>query len=70
MKNTVSDCLWDKLITGQLGNLVAGPCAVESVSQLESVAIHLKEKQVKILRAGAYKPRTSPKTFQGLGRQG
>ncbi|WP_349945615.1 bifunctional 3-deoxy-7-phosphoheptulonate synthase/chorismate mutase [Lacrimispora sp. BS-2] len=65
-----SESLWDKITLGKLGNMIAGPCAVESTSQLEKVSAFLVEKQVKILRAGAYKPRTSPKTFQGLGKDG
>ena len=50
--------------------LIAGPCAVENFSQLEETAHFVKSLGVKILRAGAYKPRTSPYTFQGLGLEG
>ena len=50
--------------------LIAGPCAIENFSQLEETAHFVKSLGVKILRAGAYKPRTSPYTFQGLGFEG
>ena len=46
--------------------VMAGPCAVESEKQLMEVAIKVKEAGAKILRGGAYKPRTSPYSFQGL----
>lgn len=50
--------------------VIAGPCAVESYEQLSIAAKAVKKEGVKILRASAYKPRTSPKDFQGLGRKG
>lgn len=50
--------------------IIAGPCAVESRSQLLETAIAIKEAGAQILRGGAYKPRTSPYTFQGLGEAG
>lgn len=50
--------------------LVAGPCAVESEAQLDAVAARLVRLGVRLMRGGAYKPRTSPYTFQGLGREG
>ncbi len=50
--------------------LIAGPCAVESYAQMDETAQELKESNVKILRGGAYKPRTSPYAFQGLGEDG
>ena len=65
-----SEKLWNDLTTGKLGSMIAGPCAVESREQLNAAASLLKEKQIRILRAGAYKPRTSPDSFQGLGREG
>ena len=49
--------------------VIAGPCSVESEAQLEEVAAHLQGLGVRILRAGGYKPRTSPYSFQGLGRE-
>lgn len=51
-------------------DFIAGPCAVESEKQIIETATALKKSGVKILRGGAYKPRTSPYSFQGLGREG
>ena len=62
--------IWRQIKNGNFGKLIAGPCAVESYTQLEKTAAFLKEKGVQLLRAGAYKPRTSPESFQGLGREG
>ena len=50
--------------------LIAGPCAVESYDQMDETAQELSESNVKILRGGAFKPRTSPYAFQGLGEEG
>ena len=50
--------------------VVAGPCSVESESILMATAEHLLTKGVRLLRAGAFKPRTSPYSFQGLGVEG
>lgn len=50
--------------------MMAGPCAIESYDQLLETAKFLQGIGVKILRGGAYKPRTSPYSFQGLGEQG
>jgi 3-deoxy-7-phosphoheptulonate synthase len=50
--------------------LIAGPCAVESAEILETIAGHIKAAGANILRGGAFKPRTSPYSFQGLGEQG
>lgn len=54
------------------GNLaiMAGPCAVESEEQLLTIAKLVKESGANILRGGAYKPRTSPYSFQGMGEDG
>ncbi len=49
---------------------MAGPCSVESEEQLLSTARAVKAAGASILRGGAYKPRTSPYEFQGLGREG
>jgi 3-deoxy-7-phosphoheptulonate synthase len=58
----------------QIGGLqiviMAGPCAVESRSQIIETAIAVKEAGAQVLRGGAYKPRTSPYSFQGLGEEG
>jgi len=50
--------------------LVAGPCAVENEEQLMSVARLARDAGADVLRGGAYKPRTSPYDFQGLGEEG
>jgi 3-deoxy-7-phosphoheptulonate synthase len=47
--------------------IMAGPCGVESREQLFTVARYVAESGVKLLRAGAFKPRTSPYAFQGMG---
>jgi len=50
--------------------MIAGPCAVESRDQLMKTARFLKKMRVPVLRGGAYKPRTSPHSFQGLREGG
>ena len=50
--------------------MIAGPCSVESEDQIIQVACAVKEAGATILRGGAYKPRTSPYAFQGLGTEG
>ena len=50
--------------------MIAGPCSVETEEQIISVAPSVKAAGATILRGGAYKPRTSPYAFQGLGSQG
>ena len=58
----------------EIGNsaftVIAGPCAVESFEQMDAVAAALAERGVRIMRGMAYKPRTSPYDFQGLGEPG
>lgn len=55
---------------GQKLALMAGPCSVESEKQTIETAIAVKEAGATILRGGAFKPRTSPYEFQGLGKEG
>ena len=50
--------------------VIAGPCSVESESQLTGVAERVKASGARLLRGGAFKPRTSPYSFQGLGGEG
>src|SRR3989338_6937458 len=50
--------------------LVGGPCSVESLEQLRAVAKTIKSMGGKLIRGGAFKPRTSQYAFQGLGEQG
>jgi 3-deoxy-7-phosphoheptulonate synthase len=50
--------------------VIAGPCAVEGEAQIHDIAGLVKRSGAKILRGGAFKPRTSPYSFQGLGEKG
>lgn len=50
--------------------IIAGPCTIESEAQLDIVARAIKDAGADLLRGGAYKPRTSPYSFQGLGEEG
>lgn len=50
--------------------VMAGPCSVESMDQMILAAHAVKEAGAQILRGGAYKPRTNPYSFQGLGKKG
>lgn len=49
--------------------IIAGPCAIESLPQMEEVAKFLVENNITFMRAGIFKPRTSPYSFQGLGEE-
>ena len=60
----------DVLVGGPHIAMVAGPCAVETEQQCFSVAEQLKSTGIRLFRGGAYKPRTSPYSFQGLGLEG
>ncbi len=57
-------------IGGKQVVVMAGPCSVESAGQMEAIAALVAEHGVTILRGGAYKPRSSPYSFQGLGVPG
>ncbi|MCK9907157.1 chorismate mutase, partial [Frankia sp. Cpl3] len=50
--------------------LIAGPCSVESYQQVRAVAENHVKQGLRVIRGGAYKPRTSPYDFQGLGVEG
>lgn len=58
------------VIGGRKLQVMAGPCSVESEDQLIRTAVAVKEAGATILRGGAFKPRTSPYEFQGLGEKG
>ncbi|MGB9615939.1 MAG: 3-deoxy-7-phosphoheptulonate synthase [Desulfomonilaceae bacterium] len=60
----------DAVIGGGTFTVIAGPCSVESLQQLVHTALAVKEAGASILRGGAFKPRTSPYSFQGLGEEG
>ena len=67
--NTVIDVNGVK-IGGDEIVVMAGPCSVESEEQIEQSAAHVAEHGASFLRGGAFKPRTSPYSFQGLGQEG
>ena len=71
-KNTREVRLGSVLIGGDTRNtvMITGPCSVESEEQITQAAELCVKLGVKILRAGCYKPRTSPYSFQGLGLEG
>ena len=60
----------DQEIGGEKIAIMAGPCAIESYESLRAIAKEVKQKGATILRGGAFKPRTSPYSFQGLGEEG
>ena len=60
----------DAQIGGGTFTVMAGPCAVESREMLLEIAIAVKRAGATVLRGGAFKPRTSPYSFQGLGEEG
>ena len=60
----------EKIIVKQDKIIMAGPCAIESYEQLLETAKFVKSKGANMLRGGAYKPRTSPDSFQGLKEEG
>ncbi|TCN24404.1 bifunctional 3-deoxy-7-phosphoheptulonate synthase/chorismate mutase [Mesobacillus foraminis] len=68
-ENTIIDVKGVKIGDGSQ-QFVFGPCSVESYEQVATVAAAVKAKGFKLLRGGAYKPRTSPYDFQGLGLEG
>jgi 3-deoxy-7-phosphoheptulonate synthase len=72
LSETRSITIGDTTIGGSSNNtlMITGPCSVENEEQIEKAAKFCVEQGVKVLRAGCYKPRTSPYSFQGLGLQG
>ncbi|MEM6672138.1 MAG: 3-deoxy-7-phosphoheptulonate synthase [Planctomycetota bacterium] len=60
----------DAAIGGGSVSIIAGPCAVEDEDRLLEVALAVRQRGATLLRGGAFKPRTSPYSFQGLGREG
>ena len=63
---TVGGCT----IGGDQLTIIAGPCAIESENQALTIAQHVKKAGAHLFRGGAFKPRTSPYSFQGLGEDG
>lgn len=60
----------DRMVGGEAIAVIAGPCSVETRERLLDVAVRLKAAGATMLRGGAYKPRTSPYSFQGIGESG
>jgi 3-deoxy-7-phosphoheptulonate synthase len=58
----------DQVIGGEAIAVIAGPCSVESIGMLRETAVSVRDAGAVMLRGGAFKPRTSPYSFQGLGR--
>ncbi|HUJ10963.1 MAG TPA: 3-deoxy-7-phosphoheptulonate synthase [Verrucomicrobiae bacterium] len=69
-KRTVIDVSGVKIGDANKVILMSGPCSVESREQILDIAKIVKKAGASILRGGAFKPRTSPYTFQGLGKEG
>ena len=68
-KDTVLD-IRGHLIGGKNIQIISGPCSVETPEQMQKSAAAVKAAGVKLMRGGAFKPRTSPYTFQGVGFDG
>jgi 3-deoxy-7-phosphoheptulonate synthase/chorismate mutase len=68
-ENTIVDVNGETFGDGQQ-RFIMGPCAVESYEQVKEVALAMKEQGLTLMRGGAFKPRTSPYDFQGLGVEG
>ena len=68
-EDTAIDCSGVKIGAGHFG-VIAGPCSVESEEQIVGIAKAVKAAGAAMLRGGAFKPRTSPYAFQGLGAEG
>ncbi len=68
-ENTVVN-VGDVSIGGKSLVMIAGPCAIESETQALTIARHVKKGGAQMFRGGAFKPRTSPYSFQGLGEEG
>ena len=66
---SIIDCSGVKVGGGHFG-VIAGPCSVESEEQVVTIARAVKAAGADMLRGGAFKPRTSPYAFQGLGKKG
>jgi 3-deoxy-7-phosphoheptulonate synthase len=69
-EDTIVDVAGVRVGQGCRPIIVAGPCAVESEEQIVKTALFVKKAGADMLRGGAFKPRTGPHTFQGLGEEG
>lgn len=70
VKDTCIDLGDDVFIGNEYPSIMAGPCSVESENQIDKVVTHLREQNIKIIRGGVFKPRSSPYAFRGLGIDG
>jgi len=66
--STIEIC--DDVIYTKEPIVIAGPCSVESEEQMEKIVDHLVKNNIKIMRGGVFKPRSSPYAFRGLGMEG
>ncbi|HVP07094.1 MAG TPA: 3-deoxy-7-phosphoheptulonate synthase [Candidatus Acidoferrum sp.] len=69
-EDTIVDCGRGVKVGGTDFLMIAGPCSVESREQTMIIAEQISAAGIKVFRGGAFKPRTSPYTFQGLGKEG
>jgi 3-deoxy-7-phosphoheptulonate synthase len=69
-ENTKIDLGDDVIIGNGNPSLMAGPCSIESEEQVSKIVAHLLKNNIKIMRGGVYKPRSSPYAFRGLGIDG
>lgn len=69
-ENTVINLGGIEIGNGEDPVVIAGPCSVENEAQILEIAWQVKESGAKLLRGGAFKPRTNPYSFQGLGEEG
>jgi len=69
-ENTIIKIKEDIYVGDGSFQIIAGPCSVEDINTMEQIAENLVKNNVKMIRGGAFKPRTSPYSFQGLGLEG
>ncbi|HEV2425637.1 MAG TPA: 3-deoxy-7-phosphoheptulonate synthase [Terriglobia bacterium] len=69
-EGTVVDLGGGVKVGGKEVVVMAGPCSVEGLEQMEAIADLVSKQGVRVMRGGAFKPRTSPYSFQGLGQKG
>ena len=70
VNNTVIDLGDNVTIGGNDLAIMAGPCSIEGEKQIETTVAHLVKNNIKIMRGGVYKPRSSPYAFRGMGMDG
>jgi 3-deoxy-7-phosphoheptulonate synthase len=70
VQDTVIDLGDDVEIGGGHFAMMAGPCSIEGEEQIENTVRHLVKNNVRVMRGGVYKPRSSPYSFRGLGLEG